>query len=81
MPQNRMARATRDHYLAIVRRPANWEPATLFDVPIGAKVLAVDAVASHAEALDDVLRCNEHALAHELNRWAVLQCPSECCEE
>ena len=35
----------------------------------------MDYVASDEEAHDDLVRCNQLAMTHNLNKWAVIQSP------
>ena len=62
-----------DYLLSIVRRPPNWLPTRLDSVPPKLEVLKSYRVASFAEALDDVLRCNRHAIDYSLETWAIVQ--------
>ena len=62
-----------DYLLSIVKRPSNWLPTRLDSVPSNPEVLKSYRVASFAEALDDVLRCNRHAVDHSLDTWAIVQ--------
>ena len=58
-----------DYLLSIVRRPPDWHPAKLDSVPPKPEVLKSYRVASFAEALDDVLRCNRHAVDYSLESF------------
>ena len=73
--ENRIAFYQPDFLFMIVKRSADWKPEDPNDVPTGGEVLSVEYVASFVEARDDLLRCNKIALEHNLDKWAVIQCP------
>ena len=70
---NRLTCLKADYLLLIVERPSDWQPCSLESVPQELKVLAVNHVASFAEAHDDLRRINQHSLQHHLRQWAVIQ--------
>lgn len=74
MSHNRILRPQPDYILAVVRKPAGWQPRRIDDVPPGGEVMSSAYVASYEEALGDVKRCNEFALSRNLNEWAVILC-------
>lgn len=70
--ENRMAEFSADHTLLIIKRPEDWEPAHVEDIPSSGEILARFKVASLAEARDDMRRCNQLALSQGLDSWAVV---------
>lgn len=76
MLKNRIVDAQTDYLFLVIRRPPGWQPRSIHDAPEGGEVLSEHCVASYAEALDDLVRCNELAIRGNLDRWAVIQAPS-----
>lgn len=62
-----------DYLLSIVRVPVSWQPDTVYEIPPSGKIVSQMPVASFDEAHDDLVRCNELALALDLREWAVIQ--------
>lgn len=62
-----------DYVLQIVRKPRAWQPTAIDSVPPILNVLRQYHVASFAEAMDDLQRCNQHALSTSIDTWAVVQ--------
>jgi len=73
---NRLAKARTDCLLLIVRKPDHWKPTGDDDEPPVSHVLSVTQVASYEEAREDLIRCNQLSLRHNLNEWAVVHTPS-----
>ncbi|MFT5523623.1 MAG: hypothetical protein ACI9G1_002860 [Pirellulaceae bacterium] len=76
MIRNRVFHQHADFIFLVIRKPDGWEPTQFDDVPPRGEVLSEDFVASHAEAHDDLQRCNQLALDLKLDKWAVIQAPS-----
>lgn len=70
---NRISFQQPDYLFMIVRAPKGWRPKNYFDVPASYEVLSNTYVASHAEAHDDLKRCNRIALRESLDTWAVIE--------
>ena len=75
MTHNRIAHLHPDYIFSIVRRPADWTPTRINDVPPEEEVLSQHYVASFEEALEDLVRCNGLSLKHGLKTWAVVHSP------
>ena len=77
-PKNRVFRNQPDYLFVLVRRPPDWQPSGLQDEPPPSPAVRVNAVASYAEAVDDVVRTNELALKTGSPLWAKIEAP--CAE-
>ena len=64
-----------DYQFVLVRRPADWQPDSLDDVPPSGESLSRTPVASFAEALEDLLRSNRLALKSKALVWATIESP------
>ena len=73
--KNRILLNQPDYLFVLVRRPADWRPKTLEDVPPSGEPLSRTPVASYAEALDDLLRSNRLALKSRSLVWATIESP------
>ena len=76
MSEKRIFLPQPDYLLTLVRRPANWLPQSLQDVPPHGELLSSTPVASYAEAHDDLVRCNRLALRSKQLVWATIEAPS-----
>ena len=73
--KNRLSHPHADYLLTMVRRPRNWQPTRIDDVPADSEILSQEPVASFQEAYDDLIRCNGLAVRRNLDTWAVIVHP------
>lgn len=72
MSQNRVTQGQPDYIFLIVRKPNGWRPRNYFEKPPHGEIVSKTYVASYEEAHDDLQRCNNLALYHSLDTWAVV---------